>query len=72
MNLRPTAERHDTARPQGAYTPMPTNRAFEWRPCRLHPWLGVSILSGRGFDPACYLEDGSAHAVDPAELERAA
>ena len=30
-------------------------RTFEWRPCPRHPWLGVSILSGRGFEPACYL-----------------
>jgi hypothetical protein len=45
---------------------------FEWRRCPRHPWLGVSILSGRGFAPACHMDDGTAHAVDPAELEAAA
>lgn len=46
--------------------------AFEWRRCAAHPWLQASILLGPGFEPRCFLEDGSTHPVGGDELDRAA
>jgi len=45
---------------------------YEWLPCPRHEWLGVSVLLVNDSMPICYREDGTAHLVDPAELERAA
>ena len=45
---------------------------YEWRACAQHPWLGKSVLVGRGFSALCMREDGSAHPVDAADLKVAA
>ena len=45
---------------------------FQWLSCDRHPYLGVSILTGRSFEPVCFLPDGSSHPVDRSQLERAA
>ena len=46
--------------------------AFTWSRCPVHPFLGVSVLVVTGFAPVCFLEDGTPHPVDPAELRRVA
>lgn len=58
---------HDQPPPPDPITPAELPElamAFRWLPCERHPHLGVSVLVGRGFDPICFREDGSAHPVE--------
>ena len=58
--------------PQRNRLAQATPMMFEWRPCPRHPWLQASVLVVGTYTPLCMDGDGLTHAVDRAELERAA